>query len=210
VNVLVIAPHPDDEAIGCGGAVLLHSQRGDRVAVAFLTSGELGLKSLPPAEAICVRESEAAAAAQVLGIEAYFLRLPDWGCEDQIVQGAAQLASQLSRYRPAVVYVPHPADNHPDHRAALPMLQAALNGNAAPEVRGYEVWSPLAAHDLVEDIGAVLSRKLEAIACYRSQMAQFRYDRATVGLAQYRGALAGKCDYAEVFALLDSAPVKDH
>src|SRR5262252_5885989 len=45
-NILVIAPHPDDECIGCGGAICLHAAKGDRVVIVFITSGEKGLKNL--------------------------------------------------------------------------------------------------------------------------------------------------------------------
>ena len=63
MNIMVIAPHPDDESIGCGGTICLHTAKGDHVSVVFLTSGELGLKHLPPEEAWKIREQEAAKAA---------------------------------------------------------------------------------------------------------------------------------------------------
>src|SRR5947207_12396367 len=79
LNVLVIAPHPDDESIGMGGTLWLHHLRGDRVFIAYLTSGELGLKQLPRQQAWAVRETEAHRAAAVLGVaEVEFFRLPDW------------------------------------------------------------------------------------------------------------------------------------
>jgi len=78
VNVLVVAPHPDDEALGCGGAVLAHVDAGDQVKVAFLTSGEGGLATYPVDEARRVREEEASKAATVLGFsDVSFLRLRD-------------------------------------------------------------------------------------------------------------------------------------
>ena len=78
MNIMVIAPHPDDEAVGCGGTIRLHAERGDRVTAVFLTSGELGLPHLPPETACRIREDEAAVAAEVLGIAALsFLRWPD-------------------------------------------------------------------------------------------------------------------------------------
>ena len=68
MNVLVVAPHPDDESIGCGGTICLHAGRGDRVAAVFLTSGECGLSDMPKLEATRMREREAEEAAGILGI----------------------------------------------------------------------------------------------------------------------------------------------
>jgi LmbE family N-acetylglucosaminyl deacetylase len=206
MNVLVIAPHPDDEAIGCGGSICLHAGRGDRVTAVFLTSGELGLKHLPCEEARRVRESEAEAAAEVLGLAALtFLRLPDWYVGDRLGEAAAALARVLTREAPGCVYLPHAGEWHPDHRASLPAVRAALRaiGLVPPTLLAYEVWTPLAEHDDGEDITSVLSRKLAAVRCHRSQVAQLRYDRAVRGLNQFRGAAAWGCRYAEVFQHTD-------
>lgn len=95
-NILVIAPHPDDEAIGCGGSICLHTSRGDRVAAAFLTSGELGLKHLPREKAWSVREEEARAAADVFGLRRlHFLRQPDWFVGKSIEETVAALCPVL-------------------------------------------------------------------------------------------------------------------
>lgn len=202
MNALVIAPHPDDEAIGCGGAVCLHAGRGDRVSVVFLTSGELGLKHLPREEAWRVREREAEAAAEILGVKSMtFLRLPDWYLGERVEEAALALAPVLARETPQRLYVPHSHESHPDHRAALPAVRAALAGLGAPvpDLLTYEVWTPLGEYDHVEDITSVMSRKLRAVRSYASQLEGFRYDRAVRGLNEYRGALAGRCHYAEVF-----------
>jgi LmbE family N-acetylglucosaminyl deacetylase len=104
-----------------------------------------------------------------------------------------------------LIYLPHPAEWHPDHQAALPVVRAALRrtGLRAPILRGYEVWTPLTEHDHVENITSVMRHKLQAIRAHQSQLAgEFDYERAVIGLNQFRGALAGKCAYAEVFQTL--------
>jgi LmbE family N-acetylglucosaminyl deacetylase len=199
---MVIAPHPDDESIGCGGTICLHTGRGDRVVTVFLTSGELGLKHLPREQAWQVREREAEAAAEILNVAALtFLRHPDWFVGDKVDEAAALLRPLLEREAPQLVYLPHAREWHPDHRAALAVVQAALRESSgiAPSLRTYEVWTPLSEYDYVEDITAMMTRKLQAVRCYRSQREDFSYDRAVRGLDQYRGALAGRCHYAEVF-----------
>jgi LmbE family N-acetylglucosaminyl deacetylase len=201
-NVLVVAPHPDDESIGCGGAVCLHRRRGEPVHLAFLTSGERGIDGTPPETVRSVREAEARRAAAVLDVgRVDFLHLPDLGLLDAVEPAARRLAAVLRASPPGIIYLPHPAEAHPDHQAALPIVRAAvaLAGGGPPELRTYEVWTPLTAYDWPEDITPVMARKLQAVRCYVSQLRTFRYDRAVRGLNQYRGALAAHCRYAEVF-----------
>jgi N-acetylglucosamine malate deacetylase 1 len=212
MNVLVIAPHPDDEAIGCGGTICLHTDRGDRVVTVFLTSGELALEHLPRHEAWQVREAEAAEAARVLGTEApVFLRCPDWFLGDSIQEAALALRSVLEREHPEIVYVPHPLEWHPDHQAAGMVAHLAVRDGGSPpmEFLTYEVWTPLPVYERVEDITAVMDRKLSAIRCYRSQLGHFCYDRAVEGLDRYRGCLAAHCEYAEVFGALGDVDSSD-
>ena len=206
MNVLVIAPHPDDETIGCGGALCKHAQRGDRVIVVDLTSGELGLKQWPREKAWKIREREAQAAAKILGVaEVIPLRGPDWEVEKEADRLARALQPILRCERPELIYLPHPQEWHPDHKPALAIVGAALRESdlPAPALRGYEIWTPLIAFDHVEDISAVMPRKMRALRAHRSQLKEFDYERAVRGLNQYRGALAAKSRYAEVFQTLN-------
>jgi len=202
MRVLVIAPHPDDESIGCGGTVRKHVLAGDNVAAVFLTSGELGLKHLAKEKAWEIREAEARAAATILGIgNTFFLRGPDWTLADALPGIANKLRALLEQDRWDMIYLPHPAEWHPDHKACLPILRAALaeTRTPLPTLRGYEIWTPLSEFQHVEDISSVIRTKLRAIRSHTSQVAQLAYDRAALGLNAFRGAASGRCRYAEVF-----------
>lgn len=202
MKVLVIAPHPDDECLGCGGTALLHLHRGDEVEVVFLTSGELGLKKLSKEVAWQTREAEARAACVILGIpEPCFLRLPDWTMGDDINAAADAVRPVLERAHPHLIYAPHSSEWHPDHRAVLPILKAAFRGMSfgMPTLRGYEVWTPLAEYQHVENISDVMEKKLAALRAHASQLTEWDYARAIRGLNAYRGVMAGRCEYAEVF-----------
>lgn len=205
MKVTVLAPHPDDEAIGCGGSLLLHGAAGDRVSAIFLSSGELGLKHLPAETARATREKEALRAAAILGIgEVEFLRAPDWMISDELDEVAAKLAPVIERQQPDLLYLPHPHDEHPDHKSVLPLLDKALEatGLAHPELRAYEIWTPLREPDVATDISAVMAKKIRALRAHRSQLGYYDYVQAVRGLNAYRGALMGRCRYAEVFQRL--------
>jgi LmbE family N-acetylglucosaminyl deacetylase len=205
-SALVVAPHPDDEAIGCGGTILLHLRDGEDVNVVFLTSGERGIDGQPAETVIEIRENEARDAANVLGIpEPTFLRLPDHGVRDAMNRAVPKLASLITDLRPTYIYLPHEAEDHPDHQAAIPAVRAALHAaSISAELRAYEVWTPMTIIGWPMDITPVMAQKLRAVRCYRSQLQTFRYDRAVRGLNQYRGCLAARSRYAEVFQFVQS------
>jgi LmbE family N-acetylglucosaminyl deacetylase len=204
MRVLVVAPHPDDESIGCGGTLRLHVERGDRVDVVFLTSGELGLEELAPDAARKVREGEAEEAARVLGLDRLtFLRHPDWFVGDAADAVQRDLVQLLERDPPDRLLSPHAGEAHPDHAAACRIVDRVCEVMGSPFERArYEVWTPMAEFDDVEDISGVFETKLAAVRTYASQIAKFRYDDGVDGLNRFRGALAGRCSYAEVFQLL--------
>jgi LmbE family N-acetylglucosaminyl deacetylase len=107
---------------------------------------------------------------------------------------------------PDLVYAPHERESHPDHRASLVLLRRALSvvrrNRERPQVRLFEVWTPLQRIDHVEDITEQIRDKLSAIRAYRSQCAVVNFVEAFRGLARYRGEMhcwpAGT--FAEVFA----------
>lgn len=207
VRVLVISPHPDDESIGCGGALRKHVVDGDEVRVVYLTSGEKGGHGRPPDETARVREAEAAAAAEILGLAGIeFWRQPD-GDVRATPELAARLRELLAAFRPHHVYVPHDREMHPDHRAAVAVLRVALESipsRERPGVLMFEVWTPLESFDHVEDISEVIAVKVAAIRAHATQCDVMKFDEAVLGLNRYRGEMHSwpGGDYAEVFRRL--------
>ncbi|GGQ75439.1 PIG-L deacetylase family protein [Couchioplanes azureus] len=204
-RILVVSPHPDDETVGCGGALRLHVLAGAEVRVVFLTSGEAGGHGLGPDETRRTREAEAAAAAAALGLAGIeFWRLPD-GRLTATRATSARLSELISTFRPDVIYVPHDGEQHPDHRAAARLVHRAtarLDGGAArPRVLMFEVWTPLGELDELVDISPVIDAKLTAIRLYASQCRVLRFDDALAGLARYRGEMHSwpGGDYAEAY-----------
>jgi len=161
--VLVVAPHPDDEILGCGGAIVLHVRRGDRVHVALATQGEGGGDPLR-------RVEESRAAAALLGrTEVCSLGARD-GHVAQDKGLAERLVQVLVRVRPHVVYAPSPFEQHPDHLAALAATARALELARLPaKLLLYEVNSEGLASFLL-DITPVAAQKREALTAFASQL----------------------------------------
>jgi LmbE family N-acetylglucosaminyl deacetylase len=206
-RVFVVSPHPDDESIGCGGALRDHVEHGASVRVVFLTSGENGGHGRSQRETIRLREAEAKAAAKVLGLESVeFWREPD-GAFRATTGLVSRLGGLIREWRPQIVYVPHGLEMHPDHRAACRLVRRAITEaflrGRPPEVLEFEVWTPLTRIDHIVDVSRCMKVKLAAIRAYKSQCAVMRFDHALAGLNRYRGEMHSwpGGDYAEVFTI---------
>jgi N-acetylglucosamine malate deacetylase 1 len=197
-RLLVLAPHMDDETIGCGGTLARHVRAGATARVVFLTDGRAGgtrAQGLEAAarrsaedELVATRKEEARRALEILGIRAVtFLDAADGMlAEDRGV--AARLGEILCAERPELIYVPHFIEQHPDHSAANRVLFDALR--AVPldaQVLAYEVWTPLFPNCVVK-IDEVLDLKRRALTQYQSQLSEFDYVHTALALNAYRSA----------------------
>lgn len=197
-KILVLAPHMDDETIGCGGTLALHAQRGAQITVVFLTDGRHGSSEVnvlygeererKQRELIELRTAEARAALQRLGVNRMVCLDAEDGALDQCDWAAEKLRDVLLKQQPDIVYLPFYLEEHPDHRAASRVLLDAVAGTPLQfQCIGYEVWTPLFPNCLVR-IDSTIETKKQALQEYRSQLQQCDYLHASIGLNAHRSA----------------------
>lgn len=170
-RVLVLAPHPDDELIGCGGTLCRLAAAGAEVTILQATDGAglPSLEDLPEARRRSVRLEEAERVAAALGARLLLWRERDQGlrCSDETVR---RLAVVLEELRPTHVFTPFLGDVHPDHSTLSYILGDALAaGEVEPRVLQYEVWS-LAPANLYCDVGACAQRLEALLVLYEQAM----------------------------------------
>jgi LmbE family N-acetylglucosaminyl deacetylase len=205
-KTVVLAPHMDDEIIGCGGTLALHAARGADVTVIFLTDGRRG--GTPTAEQaerglsiVDVRKDEARAALGEIGIRKIeFLDAAD-GSLGANPETAIRLRELLQRTQPEIVYLPHFFEQHEDHRAVSPLLRQAVEGTRLEfQCHGFEVWTPLFPNCFVQ-IDATVELKRRALSQYASQLAEAHYLHTSLGLSAFRSSavLDENCRFVEAF-----------
>ncbi len=217
MNILCIAPHPDDETLGCGGTLLRHIEDGDAVHWLIVTAAGSPAFDQDYAAAQ-TRQIDAVAAAY--GFAAVVrLGWPAAGL-DRVPESdlIAALRNQVDAVAPAVVYLNHRGDAHSDHRITFDCAMAALKpfrtGPGVERIVAYETLSeteqapPLAANAFVPNsfvaIGAQLERKLKILELYESELQPYplpREESAVRALARLRGAALG-IEYAEAFMVM--------
>jgi len=205
-RVLVVAPHPDDETLGVGGTIAKYSAQGDEVFV-LMVSGHL-----PPIYSRKAYEetvSEAYSAFSVLGVKkSEFLEIPATMIGDQPLHEVnGRISKVVNDFNPHIVLCPYP-DRHIDHRLVFDSVMVATRpvgvGKDIKIVAAYETLSethwnaphiePNFTPNWVVDISDHISKKLNALECYKSQISEFpgpRSIEAVEALAKFRGTQAG-------------------
>ena len=188
-RILVLAPHPDDDVMGCGGVLHKHHLAGDSILTVYLTDGRKGGDGATPEDRVArLRQEEARRAADILGVG----RLEFLDNEDETLSPdpatVRRLAEILEEIRPDVVYVPFLLDGHPDHRAACEILAGAMNTYRDFTCYGYEVWTLLIPNCCV-DISDVAEVKKSALEQFETQTSRFNLVDAFEGLARYRAVM---------------------
>ncbi len=200
-RLLVLAPHPDDEVIGCGGLVAQHLRERRAVRILVATDGaEAGERSM--------REEESRRGVARLGeAELEFLRFPDRALGDE---AAPRIREHLLAFRPDLVLVPAPIEIHPDHLALSRVFCELVQRDetlfadlAVARVAFYEVSQPLRPNALV-DISDVGDIKYAAIAEHASQLAVRDYISYARGLDAFRAmTLPAEVKLAEAYHVVD-------
>ena len=216
-SVLVIAPHPDDETLGCGGTLLKMAAEGARMHWLILTAmtAEGGFS----AEAMATRQAEISAVSRAYGFAsvhqlgfpaAQLDRLP----MSDLIGAMARVTRETA---PDTIFAPYPGDVHSDHRIAFAATAAVSKSFRQPSVKRILAYETLSETDFAidpdangfranvfSDISGHLDRKLEILAEYRGELGLFpfpRSEQAVRALASLRGVAAGSVA-AEAFMLL--------
>ncbi|MBS0299753.1 MAG: PIG-L family deacetylase [Proteobacteria bacterium] len=203
-RILIFAPHPDDEVLGCGGTLTLLRQKKCAVKVIFVTNGAgAGILS---ADALMIRRKEAAKSLAVLGVDdMLFFDEPD-GSFRTSAGFEKKIRQLLQQFKPDWLFMPSVLDYHRDHVATGQAILSCWQQCGAPgRAFFYEIWSPLPATHVV-DIASVIELKKQAISCYALPLSHCDYLSASIGLASYRGLyLPGKqgSNYAEAFTEIE-------
>lgn len=214
-STLIIAPHADDEVIGCGGAAALATERGERVVLLVMATGGVKHHHLDQCATVSERCVELQASCNVLGIADYRVLFPghDMQLERMWMLDIVTALDAVVRSESFdEVYIPEPSHNR-DHQITYDAAIAALRpcGGSSPNlIAAYEGTSltvDLAVPrcgDLYVNIASSLSKKCNALRAYKSQIREYPHptsEEAIRRLAAMRGMESG-VEHAERFRLL--------
>lgn len=212
MRILVFAPHPDDEILGCGGVMAKHIAHGDDVYVCVVTSSRVEKYRV-------MHQNYARKVGEYMGVkDVFFFDYPTVELStvnDRDFTGSFN--ELIQKIRPEIVYIPFYGDMHTDHKKVADAAMVALRPYSAPSVRAicaYETLSETGWNyptvdktfipNVFEDISSYVDMKIHAMEMYETKIEKPPHPRSAEGiraLAKYRGGTVG-VEYAEAFMCL--------
>lgn len=216
-KVLVVAVHPDDETLGCGGTLLKHKAQGDEIHWLVCTS--IFEKDGFGKKIVEIRKTEIEAVAALYGFKSlHQLGIPTTKVDEcSMSELVGKISGVIGEVEPDILYLPFKGDAHSDHRKIFESAYSCTKSFRSPSIRKIYMmetlseteFSPSTKEDgfipnVFVDVSAHFGRKLEIMRVYRSEVGVHpfpRSERNMEALATLRGATSG-CEYAESFVLL--------
>lgn len=214
-NILVIAPHADDEILGLGGTIAKNVKKKNNVTVAILCNANIGAPEIYSDKKIRKIRNEALKSHNYLGVkETIFADFPALTLNTYPLYKIAKYLNDLFiKIKPQYLYIPFPNDLHDDHQiiyksclvAARPSKKININNILIYEVLSETNYTPntkkIFTPNYYEDITSTISIKLKAMSFYKSQIFKYPHSRSLKMikyLANFRGAAVNKM-FAEAF-----------
>jgi LmbE family N-acetylglucosaminyl deacetylase len=223
MNIMVVAAHPDDEVLGCGGTMATLAKENN-VIVAILGEGATSRdedQTEAPDDAVSKLQKEARSAASILGVsEVVFGGLPDNRFDSRPLLDLIKIVEGwLEHFQPEVIYTHHGGDLNIDHTQTFRAVLTAtrpMEGHSVRDLYSFEVassteWafqsiSPAFVPNTFADITNAIEQKINALAAYEGEVRPFPHPRSSDNLratARKWGAASG-FGYAEAFQLIRS------
>lgn len=216
MKILVVAPHFDDEVLGCGGLITRKVAEKNEVYVCVVTCGKAPLFDEKDNE----RDyKECKKAHKILGVkETYFLDLPAAMLDAiPMYELNGKIAQIVNKVKPDEMYIPHHGDMHNDHKLVADACMVAVRPRSLKPVKKVFAYETLSETDwdrttldnafvpnVFVDITKYLDKKIKAMMAYEGQIQEYPSPRSSEGikaLAMHRGSTVNR-KYAESFMLL--------
>lgn len=213
-NVIVIAPHPDDETLGAGGTLLKHKDQGDKVACVFVTniSEEQGYSTKRVKE----RQEEIEKVVNSYNFDKFYkLNYPTATLDStSILKLIPDISNIFNEFQPNIVYVPNYSDIHSDHRIIFDATLSCTKSFRYPFIERILMYETISETELAPinhfgpnyfvDISDYFEKKIKIMKIYKTELQEHPMPRSLKNieaLATFRGATINK-HYAESYKLI--------